>query len=159
MSPPLIVILVFALGGCATLSKEDAQVVDVRVFNLEGRQVEASCRMVNGAQTMVGNSPLFRVPVSRSGSDLVIECSRPGMPPARAVAVSRSSHAIALVVQPFATTMIDHFTGRLYDYPVRMDLVLGRELVFDRRSDDDLPVRSRPVPISHVAGEPGLDVK
>lgn len=148
-----VVLLVALLAGCATLSKDETQPLDIRVFDLDGRQVDASCRLVNGSQTMVGNAPLFRLPVSRSGSDLVIECTRPGLPPARAVAVSRSSNAVALVIQPLASTVIDHFSGRIYDYPEHMDLVLGRELVFDRRSPDRLPVSAVPVPISQVAAE------
>ena len=90
-----IVLFASTLGGCATLSKDELQPIDVRVFDLDGHQVDASCRLTNGAQTVVGNAPLFRVPVSRSGSDLVIECARPGTPVARAVAVSRSSGALA----------------------------------------------------------------
>ncbi len=154
-----LILLASALGGCATLSKDESQPVDVRVFDLDGRQVDASCRLVNGALTMVGNAPLFRVPVSRSGSDLVIECARPGMPVARAVAVSRSSNAVAMVLQPLATTVIDHLTGRVYDYPDQMDLVLGRELVFDRRSDDARPVQSRVIPVSQMAGSPAVNIK
>lgn len=149
-----IIMLAFALGGCATLSKDESQSVDVRVFDLDGHQVDASCRLTNGAQTMVGNAPLFRVPVSRSGSDLIIECARPGTPMARAVAVSRSSGAWSVVLQPFATTVIDHLTGRIYDYPVQMDLVLGRELVFDRSSPDARPVEAHAIPVSHVASVP-----
>lgn len=149
-----VIMLAFALGGCATLSKDESQSVDVRVFDLDGHQVDATCRMTNGAQTMVGNAPLFRVPVARSGSDLIIECSHPGTPVARAVAVSRSSGAWSVVLQPFATTLIDHLTGRVYDYPVQMDLVLGRELVFDRRSADARPVEAKAIPVSHVASAP-----
>jgi len=131
-----VILLAFALGGCATLSKDESQSVDVRVFDLDGHQVDASCRLTNGTQTMVGNAPMFRVPV------------------ARAVAVSRSSGAWSVVFQPFATTVIDHLTGRIYDYPVQMDLVLGRELVFDRRSTDARPVEAKAIPMSHVASVP-----
>ncbi len=146
-----IVLFASTLGGCATLSKDELQPIDVRVFDLDGHQVDASCRLTNGAQTVVGNAPLFRVPVSRSGSDLVIECARPGTPVARAVAVSRSSGALAVVLQPFATTVIDHLTGRVYDYPTQLDLVLGREMVFDRSAADARPVEVRAVPVSSVA--------
>ena len=100
-----IVLFASTLGGCATLSKDELQPIDVRVFDLDGHQVDASCRLTNGAQTVVGNAPLFRVPVSRSGSDLVIECARPGTPVARAAstncrsrrlnAIPRTTRAIA----------------------------------------------------------------
>ncbi len=149
-----VILLAFALGGCATLSKDESQTIDVRVFDLDGHQVDATCRLTNGSQVMVGNAPLFRVPVPRSGSDLIIECARPGMAVARAVAVSRSSGAWSVVFQPFATTVIDHLTGRIYDYPVQMDLVLGRELRFDRRSADARPVEAKAIPVSQMASAP-----
>ncbi|HEU4623018.1 MAG TPA: hypothetical protein VFS42_12415 [Burkholderiaceae bacterium] len=141
------------LAGCATLTKESRQTIDVQVFDSNGRAVsDAACRLDNWSESLFGNSPLIRVSVERSGSDLVIECRKPGLLPARAIAVSRATTGLIMAIQPIATTVIDHLTGRMYDYPHTVRLVIGRERVFVEGRET--PVSDEPLPIETLAGQP-----
>lgn len=98
---------------------------------------------------------MFHLPVDRSGSNLKIECQPDGgLPVARAVLISRSVSNLMVVVQPVASTVIDHLSGRLYDYPTRIVLVSGRSRVFDKSSDGDAPTQDRAVSLGNVAERP-----
>lgn len=148
---PVIITLVSAmLAGCATMSCDSVQFVDIVVQDFQGYPVAgAQCQMENSAGRLIGNSPMLRVPVARSGSALIVECHKDGLGTARAVAHSRSSHQAALLLQPFAATAIDHLSGRMYDYPNTIMLMTGKELVWDARQS--LPVSERVLPTARLA--------
>lgn len=141
----------FGLVGCATLSRDETQPVDIRVLGLDGRPVDdAVCHVTNSAQDLSGNSPMLRTDVVRSSSDLVIECRKPGLPPARATAISRVNSGLMLAVQPMTMSFVDHLTGRMYDYPVRIELVVGKSIVVDRNVDGR-PVMVESLPLGTMA--------
>jgi hypothetical protein len=129
------------LSGCATLTGEPTQVINVQTFDARGRAIEGMrCKVSNGSLEYFGNSPLFGLSVRRSSSDLEIQCNR-GPLIARATAVSRGNSAAAVMkaVLPggTASTVVDHMTGYRYSYPTDLHLRVGQHLVFDA-SDDEL---------------------
>jgi hypothetical protein len=142
-------------SGCATLSREGEQTIDVVVRDMEGRQVPARCTVINGSAVVSGNAPMFHLPVDRSASDIKIECQPVGgLPVARAVVVSHSVSSLMMVVQPVASTVIDHLSGRMYQYPERIVLVSGRSRVYDSSGDGDVPTVDRAVSLGNVAERP-----
>ena len=127
------------LSGCATMTGEATQTINVQAFDTRGRAIEGMhCKVTNGSAQYFGNSPLFGLTVRRSSSDLEVLCQR-GPMIARATAVSRGSKMGALVKAALpggtASTMIDHMTGYRYSYPTDLQLRVGQHLVFD--ADDD----------------------
>jgi hypothetical protein len=128
-------------SGCATLTGEATQTINVQTFDTQGRAIEGMrCKVVNGSAEYFGNSPMFALTVRRSSSDLDIECKR-GDRVARATAISRGSKAgaVAKAMMPGGTAavLVDHVTGYRYDYPTNLHLRIGQHLVFDA-SDDEL---------------------
>jgi hypothetical protein len=152
----LIALLAALLSsGCATLARDGEQSIDIVVRDMDGRQVAARCSVSNGSSVVTGNAPMFHLPVDRSGSNLKIECQPDGgLPVARAQVISRTVSNLIVVVQPVASTLIDHMTGRLYDYPSRIVLVSGRSRVFDKSTDGDAPTQDRAVSLDSVAERP-----
>lgn len=149
---PAVVASGMLLSGCATLTKESRQTIDVQVFDSNGRAVSnAVCRLDNSSEALFGNSPLIRVTVERSVSDLIIECRKTGLPPARAIAVSGQTTGLVMALQPVATTVIDHLTGRMYDYPKTIRLVVGRERVYVHGKE--VPVSDEPLSLETLAGQ------
>lgn len=127
-------------GGCATITGEATQVINVQTLDARGVAVEGMrCHVSNGSAEYFGNSPMFALSVRRSSSDLEIVCRR-GAQVARATAVSRGSKSVALMkaVLPggTASTVVDHMTGYRYAYPTDLHLRVGQHLVFDANDDE-----------------------
>ena len=147
LSLAVLVAAVAGASGCATLTRDGEQRVDIMVRNQDGRPINAKCRVENSSGVIVGNAPLMQVPVDRSGSDLVVECTPfNGAPVARGVAVSRSVTSLALVVQPLAASVIDGMSGRMFDYPSSIVLVSGKLRTFDLSSRTPGPTSAPSVP-------------
>jgi len=144
----LAVLALAGLNGCATVSRESSQQVNIVMQDQQGSAIYgARCRVEHSGGILVGNSPMMRVPVSRSGSPLVVECVKPGAGLARSLAHSKSSgNQLMMLIQPLAGTAIDHMSGRIYDYPATITLVLGQEVVWDAR-------KKEPVSISQLTSE------
>jgi hypothetical protein len=144
--------LALLASGCATLTRDGEQRVDIMVRTMDGRALPSKCRVENSSSVTVGNSPLMQVPVDRSASDLVIECTPfNGSPVARATAVSRSSTMLAVVIQPVAATLVDTMSGRMFDYPRKIVLVSGKARTFDMSSASIDPIDEKPIGLNNVA--------
>ena len=157
----LAVLALLGLNACATVSRESSQHVNIVMQDQQGGAIlGARCRVEHSGGSLVGNSPMMRVPVSRSGSPLVVECVKPGVGQARSLAHSKSSgNQLMMFIQPLAGTAIDHVSGRMYDYPATITLVLGQEVVWDARKTEPLsisqltPERLRPE-LNRISSEP-----
>ncbi|CAN5264830.1 hypothetical protein BH09PSE6_BH09PSE6_34410 [soil metagenome] len=145
--------ITFGASGCATLMRDGEQKIDIVVHNLDGRAVGAKCRVENSSGVTVGNAPLMQVPIDRSASDLVIECTpfSKSLQVARAPAVSRSVTTFAVVIQPVAASVIDTMSGRMFDYPTKLVLVTGKARTFDLSSNKPGPIEERAIGLSNVA--------
>ena len=139
---PLLAALVFGLlSGCATLSGEPTQKVNIQTVDAEGKTVDGmSCRASNSSAKYVGVTPMFDMHVRRSSSPLVVECRRDGYPLSRAVVVSRAVNMqLMQMLLPGGSSLmvIDHLTGYMYAYPRWVRLQVGTDMVFDRRDEVD----------------------
>jgi hypothetical protein len=137
----LAAVLALALAGCATLTGDATQKLNIQTVDAEGKAVDGvSCRAVNGSAEYVGVTPMFDMQVRRSSSPLIVECRRNGLPPTRGVVVSRAVNMQPLqLLLPGGTSMmaIDHLSGYIYSYPRWVRLQVGSDMVFDRRDEKD----------------------
>lgn len=136
----LVLAPVALLSGCATMTGEPTQIINVQTLDGRGHAVEGMrCRVSNGSEEYFGTSPMFSLSVRRSANDLEIQCQRGAMT-ARATAVSRGNTTSALfrAILPGGTaaTVIDHISGYRYAYPVNLQLRVGQHLVFDAGDDE-----------------------
>jgi hypothetical protein len=118
---PLLAALVLGLlSGCATLSGEPTQKVNIQTVDAEGKTIDGmSCRASNT-------------------SALIVECRREGYPMARGVVVSRAVDMQLLqMLLPGGSSLmvVDHLTGYMYAYPRWVRLQVGTDMVFDRRDE------------------------
>ena len=139
--------------GCATMTGEPTQVINVQTLDAQGHAVEGMrCRVSNGDQEYFGSSPMFALSVRRSANDLEIRCQR-GALSAQATAVSRGNTTTALLKAMLpgggAATVIDHISGYRYAYPVNLQLRVGQHLVFDA-GDDEIGRPSKGVLVADV---------
>jgi hypothetical protein len=137
----VLAVLALGLAGCATLTGDATQKVNIQTVDQEGRAIDGmSCHASNASAEYVGVTPMFDTQVRRSSSALVIECRRNGLPLTRGVVVSRAVNMQpAQLLLPGGTSMmaIDHFSGYIYSYPRWIRLQVGSDMVFDRRDEKD----------------------
>jgi len=133
--------LVLGLAGCATLTGDATQKVNIQTVDAEGNAIDGvSCRAANASAEYVGVTPMFDMQVRRSSSALIVECRRHGLPLTRGVIVSRAVNMQPLqLLLPGGTSMmaIDHLSGYIYSYPRWVRLQIGSDMVFDRRDEKD----------------------
>jgi len=141
--PPSALLIAFALAlsGCATLTGDATQKLDIQTVDKDGRSIDGmSCRASNASADYVGVTPMFDTQVRRSSSALIVECRREGLPLTRGVIVSRGVNIQPLqLLLPGGTSMmaIDHLSGYMYSYPRWIRMQVGTDMVFDRRDETD----------------------
>ncbi len=129
------------VGGCATVTGEATQVINIQTVDANGRPVDGmACRIANGSAEYRGDTPLFGLRVRRSSTPLVVECKRDGLAMARAVIISRAdllSGSTAQLLLPGGSSMliIDHISGFMYQYPRWIRAQVGADMTFDRNNE------------------------
>lgn len=137
----LAAVAVIGFSGCATLTGEATQVINIQTVDAKGAPVNGmACRIVNGSAEYMGDTPLFGLKVRRSSSPLVAECKRQGFPMARALIISRAdlaSGSTAQLLLPGGSSMlvIDHLSGMMYAYPRWIRAQVGADMIFDRADE------------------------
>lgn len=152
--------LVFTVG-CASLTTSNESQVRVETVDAAGVEVkDASCFMARGGVRSEFKTPAV-VAVSKGSSNVMIDCSKPGSPDGKAVLTSRVGAATFgnILVGGFIGAAVDQATGKAYNYPDWIQIVMGKLLSFDRTHHVDgkpmagKPVDGQPVDIAMPAGE------
>jgi hypothetical protein len=122
------------LSGCATLTGDGTQSLQIETVDAQGRVIEGMrCKLSNMSSDYYADSPVYGIEVHRSASDLHVWC-RLGDRVAEGTAVSRGGlrGTVAMLLPGgSAYMMIDHLTGYRYTYPSWIRLQVGENLRFD----------------------------
>ena len=130
-----------SVGGCATVTGEATQAINIQTVDATGRPVDGmACRIVNGSAEYMGDTPMFGLRVRKSPTPLVVECKRHGYAMARALIISRAdlaSGSTAQLLLPGGSSMlvIDHISGFMYQYPRWIRPQVGADMIFDRSDE------------------------
>src|SRR5439155_15662721 len=95
---------------------------------------KADCTLQNDKGMWKAESPSV-VSVRRSAQDLMIQCKKDGVADGLLRAISRAKVAMFgnLVIGGGVGALIDHTTGKGYDYPDDLPVRMGDNTVADRR--------------------------
>ena len=137
----LLIALAFAMltPGCATIVMDSNQPVRVDTRTESGEMVAgAECTLKNEYGTFTtksGDSAQIR----RSSQDLDIVCKHSGNADAYGRAISRANAGLAgnIIFGGGIGAIIDHTKGTAYTYPTWIELVFGKTLTFDRRTEQE----------------------
>lgn len=114
------------VAGCATLTDSKEQVIEVRTV-LDNREVAgAGCLLSNKAGRWFVNSP-GRVKVTKSTSDLSVECKRDGAASGYDLVQSKVNTSGLwgnLVVSAGLGYFVDKNTGAGFDYPSTLTVIM-----------------------------------
>ena len=141
----LIIALTTSLSGCATLTQDGMQTVQLEAYTKDNQPVQARCVASNNQGTWVGYAP-GKLQIHRASGDLKILCERErgDNEAGRFTSASHANDATrGNLVMPGGAigVLIDHATGYGYNYPITMRVVMGDTQTYDIKSTS---VETRP---------------
>lgn len=129
----------FALTGCASVINDVTHPMKIETKTSAGNVVAgAECKLTNDYGVFQAKSG-DTVQVRRSSKDLDIVCKDPANPDAVAKAISRANGGMFgnILLGGGIGAIIDHNKGTAYSYPIWVQLVFGKSLVFDRSTEKE----------------------
>lgn len=128
-----VVVLSFALTGCASITTGHNQPLSVETRDPGGKQVSgAACRLVNDKGTYFINTP-GTVGVKRSYEDMHVHCTKEQLEPGVAT-VKSSTKGMAFGNILFGGVIgaaVDVGSGAAYDYPPLLTVIMGKSITVD----------------------------
>jgi hypothetical protein len=124
-------------SGCASLTKDDYQRMQIETYSKDNKFVaSAKCRAINERGEWVAFST-GTLTVRRSAQNLTVSCAKEGEPTGYATVISRANDGMIgnFFYGGGAGAVLDHHNGNAYSYPDWIRVVMGDNLVFDRRKN------------------------
>ncbi len=124
-------------SGCATITKDANQPIKVETY-ADGQMMEgAKCVAKNDRSEASVTTP-GPVVVHRSGGNLSINCEKDGVT-GFATLISRANGSMFgnILFGGGIGAIIDHNKGTAYSYPDWVRVIMGENLMFDRKNNKD----------------------
>ena len=127
------------LSGCATITKDANQSVQIETYSKDNQPLAGVvCTAQNdyGQWTMTAPGA---VNVHRSGQNLLINCEKEGEESGKGTVISRANGSMFgnILFGGGIGAIIDHNKGTAYTYPNWLRIVMGNDLVYDRKNDKE----------------------
>jgi hypothetical protein len=125
--------------GCASLTTPNENNIRVETVDATGAEVkDATCSILKGATRTEFKTPAV-IPVAKGGGDLRIDCSKEGLAEGKAVLTSRAGGATFgnILAGGLIGALVDQSTGKAYNYPEWVQIIMGKFLAFDRKEHEN----------------------
>lgn len=135
----LILVLLFTISGCASITKDANQAVKVEAYSKENTIVEGvKCVAKNERGEWSAMAP-GAVVVHRSADNLLVNCEKQGESNGYATVISRANGGMFgnILFGGGIGAIIDHNNGKAYSYPDWIRVIMGDNLVYDRKNHKD----------------------
>lgn len=127
------------LTGCASITKDSNQPVKIETYSKTNQAIlGAKCTAKNERGEWSATTP-NAVSVHRSGQNLLVSCEKEGEAPGIATVISRANGGMFgnILFGGGIGAIIDHNKGTAYSYPDWIRVIMGDNLVFDRKQNKD----------------------
>jgi hypothetical protein len=156
----LLIFAILAMTGCASVVNETTHSMKVETVTSDNTVVNgAECKLTNDRESVTMKSGSV-VMVRRSADDMEIACIHPNNPALKAVAraISRANGGMYgnILLGGVIGAVIDHNKGTAYTYPTWVQLVFGKDLIFDRTAQKEV---DKPTPASNSSVSEAVVVK
>ncbi len=135
----LALALQILLTGCATITKDTNQAVRVETYSKSNQTITgAKCVGKNERGEFTADSSGVMRP-HRSGENLLITCSKDGEEPGVGTLISRANGGMFgnILFGGGIGAIIDHNKGTAYSYPDWVRVIMGDNLVYDRKNNKE----------------------
>ena len=156
----LLIFAILAMTGCASVVNETTHTMKVDTVTSDNKVVAgADCKLTNDRESITMKSGSV-VMVRRSADDMEIACIHPDNPALKAVAraISRANGGMYgnILLGGVIGAVIDHNKGTAYTYPTWVQLVFGKDLIFDKTAQKEV---DKPTPASNSSVTEAVVVK
>jgi len=132
------ILCIFTLSGCASVTTSALQPVAVSSETKQGVKVtQAQCTLknTNGEWAVVTPNT---VKVRRAAGNLAVKCKKPGLPDGNVRAISRAGAGMYgnIIIGGGIGALIDHSSGKAYNYPDKIKVIMGDTVNIDRHDPD-----------------------
>lgn len=127
------------MTGCASITKDANQPVKVETYSSDNQVVMgAKCTAKNERGEWKAETP-SAMSIRRSGDNLLISCEKEGYATGLATVISRANGGMFgnILFGGGIGAIIDHNKGTAYSYPDWIRVIMGDNLVFDRKNNKD----------------------
>ncbi|MEY2952638.1 MAG: hypothetical protein RLZZ401_725 [Pseudomonadota bacterium] len=131
------VLMVCALTGCASITMESVQRIQVETADATGAlYVNAACEFkspLGEAQGLSGQ----RIQIRKDSQDMTVRCVAQGLPDALGTVRSRANIGMTgnLLLGGAVGLVVDHHKANGYNYPTALRLVFGQDRFYDRSEE------------------------
>ena len=135
----LAITLQTLLTGCASITKDSNQPVKVETYSKNNTIIEdVTCTAKNERGEWTAKTPGALV-VHRSGQNLLVNCIKEGEASGIATVISRANGGMFgnILFGGGIGAIIDHNKGTAYSYPDWIRVIMGDNLVYDRKNNKD----------------------
>lgn len=125
------------LSGCATITKDANQSVQIETYTADNTPIKGvKCTARNDRGEWSTYTP-GTVSVHRSGENLQVSCAIENNPDGRGTLISRANGGMYgnILIGGGIGAIIDHNKGTAYTYPSWVKVMMGQNLVFDRKHE------------------------
>jgi hypothetical protein len=125
--------------GCASITKDSNQPIKVETYSKDNTMVQgATCTAKNERGEWSAKTPGALV-VHRSGQNLLVNCEKEGEGSGIATVISRANGGMFgnILFGGGIGAIIDHNKGTAYSYPDWIRVIMGDNLVYDRKNNKD----------------------
>lgn len=136
-SSSLVFLIAASLTGCATITKDANQSVQIETYSKDNKPISgAKCIAQNERGQWTTSAP-GAVSVHRSGENLMVNCEKEGEEPGKGTVISRANGGMFgnIVFGGGIGAIIDHNKGTAYTYPSWIRIIMGENLIFDRKDE------------------------
>jgi hypothetical protein len=126
-------------GGCASITTEEMQGIMISTKTAKGDAVDkAECTLKNTRGSWKVVTPAS-VMVRRDSEDMQIDCVKDGQSTGLAKLISRAHGGMFgnIILGGGIGAIVDHNTGKGYDYPNQANVVMGETIVVDRKDEQE----------------------
>jgi len=135
----LMAVSALLLGGCATITKDANQSVQIETYDKNNQPVAGvKCTAENERGKWTTMTPGF-VSVHRSSQNLMVNCEKENEIGGRGTVISRVNGGMFgnIVFGGGIGAIIDHNKGTAYTYPSWLRIVMGDSLVYDKKDEKE----------------------
>jgi hypothetical protein len=127
------------VSGCATITKDANQSVQIETYSKDNQPVAGVKCVAQNDRGQWNTSSPGSVSVHRSSENLLVNCEKEGEQPGKGTVVSRVNGGMFgnIVFGGGIGAIIDHNKGTAYTYPSWIRIIMGDNLVYDRKHETE----------------------
>lgn len=127
------------MSGCATITKDANQSVQIETYSKDNVAIAGVKCVAQNDRGQWSTSAPGAVSVHRSSENLLVNCEKEGEKLGKGTVVSRVNGGMFgnIVFGGGIGAIIDHNKGTAYTYPSWIRIIMGDNLVYDRKNETE----------------------